>query len=228
MHTQQRINAECVCMVTQLITLGSFMLFLGFLSFNGASISIRELGENWGQFYSRGAVNTILSSSSSAMCVVLFSRVRDGKWSLIKVINGSICGMVAVCAGCSHVEPWAGFLTGLIAGFVYLAWSDVVPRFGVDDPLDAVAVHAGGGTWGLFAVALLDADRGLLLHWDSASGKVLARFYFLLPYEKHENDVMLNKGVIKYTIFREIFNNRPKISFCSRLVTFFRDIYTVK
>lgn len=41
----------------------------------------------------------------------------------------------------------------------------------MDDPLDAVAVHMGGGLWGLVAVALFQLDDGIVF---GGNGKVLA------------------------------------------------------
>ena len=46
---------------------------------------------------------------------------------------------MAICAGCNAVQPWAGFVIGLIAGLVYMVWSFVIVKFKIDDPLDAVA-----------------------------------------------------------------------------------------
>jgi len=46
---------------------------------------------------------------------------------------------VALCAGCNAVHPYAAFVIGIIAGMAYVAWSTVLLRLKVDDPLDAVA-----------------------------------------------------------------------------------------
>ena len=46
---------------------------------------------------------------------------------------------VALCAGCNAVHPYAAFIIGIIAGMAYVAWSTLVLRLRVDDPLDAVA-----------------------------------------------------------------------------------------
>jgi len=49
--------------------------------------------------------------------------------------------MVAICAGCAFVEPWAGICIGAVAGVVYVCINKVVEMALVDDPLGAVAVH---------------------------------------------------------------------------------------
>lgn len=43
---------------------------------------------------------------------------------------------------------------GFVGGVVYLATSSLMRRLHVDDVVDAVAVHLGGGAWGTLAVGL--------------------------------------------------------------------------
>jgi uncharacterized membrane protein YdcZ (DUF606 family) len=42
-----------------------------------------------------------------------------------------------------RVEPWSSFATGFIGGTVVHVVSILVERLGVDDAVDAAAVHAG-------------------------------------------------------------------------------------
>ena len=46
---------------------------------------------------------------------------------------------VSLCAGCNAVHPNGAFVIGIIAGITFVAWSTVMLRVRVDDPLDAVA-----------------------------------------------------------------------------------------
>lgn len=46
---------------------------------------------------------------------------------------------MAICAGCNAVNPWAGFVIGLVAGLVFMLWSFMIEKLRIDDPLDAVA-----------------------------------------------------------------------------------------
>lgn len=69
--------------------------------------------------------------------------------------------MVAICAGCNTVHPYAAFIIGLIAGGTYIMWSTMMLKMGIDDPIDAVAVHFGGGIWGVFSVVLFNHDSGV-------------------------------------------------------------------
>jgi ammonium transporter, Amt family len=56
------------------------------------------------------------------------------------------------------VQPWAAVIIGVCSGVLYVGASKaVIHILRVDDPLDAVAVHAVCGTWGLFAASLFSA-----------------------------------------------------------------------
>ncbi len=54
-------------------------------------------------------------------------------------------GMVSVCCGCDGFYPWSAFTAGCVGAAVYLLVSKLMLKIGVDDPIDAIAVHAGGG-----------------------------------------------------------------------------------
>ena len=46
---------------------------------------------------------------------------------------------VSLCSGCNVFHPYASFVIGIIGGMTYVAWSTLMLRVKVDDPLDAVA-----------------------------------------------------------------------------------------
>ena len=62
--------------------------------------------------------------------------------------NGALAGLVAITAGCSTVYPWAAIIIGAVAGAIYCGASRVSILLHLDDPLDAIAVHAWNGVWG--------------------------------------------------------------------------------
>jgi len=164
--------------------LGGFILFFGFMAFNGGSqTSISNAGD--GAAVALAITNTVLSGSVAAFFTLIFQRLPcwdTPRWSLLLTINGGLSGMVAICAGCNVIRPWGACAVGLVAGGVYtlVSWSMI--KMQQDDPLDAVAVHLGGGSWGVISVALLkytDDSKGLLVllfngDWDRASGLRMA------------------------------------------------------
>ncbi|XP_012937656.1 putative ammonium transporter 1 [Aplysia californica] len=161
--------------------LGGFILLFGFMAFNGGSqLSISNPGD--GAVVSLAIVNTVISGSMAAFLTLALHRTRllgTRKWSLLITLNGALAGMVAICAGCNVIRPWGACVVGLVAGifFNFTSWAMVKLR--IDDPLDAVAVHFGGGSWGVLSVALLkyvedDPGKGLLIDWDRQAGLMLA------------------------------------------------------
>lgn len=85
-------------------------------------------------------------------------------------------GMVSACAGCNQmlfystyfgqlINPfrpaWTCTITGSIAGMAYLAFAELCLAMRIDDPLDAFAVHFGGGLWGLISACLV-TEKGIL------------------------------------------------------------------
>ena len=83
---------------------------------------------------------------------------------LVSMGNNSHPGMVSVCAGCDGYYPWAASLVAAFAGALYVVISRLVISIKVDDPLDAVAVHAGSGLWGILAAPIfMDTGRFFII-----------------------------------------------------------------
>lgn len=84
--------------------------------------------------------------------------------------NGALCGLAAITAGCSTVNPWAAIVIGIVSGFGYVISSKIMVLLHMDDPLDAISVHAFGGTWGVAAVGEPfphpSFPPGFILFWD--------------------------------------------------------------
>ncbi|CAI5455900.1 unnamed protein product [Caenorhabditis angaria] len=134
--------------------LGGFILMFGFLAFNGGSVgSLSNEGD--GQIVALAMINTILSGAFAAITYLIVYFYQYGKWTLLLTLNACLSGMVASCAGCNKMETWGSVWVGVGAGLIYLALSRLVRKFKIDDPLDAFAVHAGGGFWGLMSASII-------------------------------------------------------------------------
>lgn len=156
------------------VSLGGFILIFGFMAFNGGSqTSISQPGD--GAIVGTAIISTLVACGTSGIVVLLIWKVHpsgDGKWSLGKIINGCLAGMVSVCAGCDGYYPWAAALVSAIAGGVYITISLLLVKLKIDDPLDAVAVHAGAGLWGILATPIFRKD-GILVTWSEESFQML-------------------------------------------------------
>ncbi|PFX23664.1 putative ammonium transporter 1 [Stylophora pistillata] len=142
--------------------LGGFILFFGFLGFNGGSQAAITFGGD-ADAVALSIVNTVLGGASGALTAMIVKRLgfADKYWSLLFAINGGLTGMVALCAGCNAIYPYAAFAIGIIAGVAYVGWSTLILYFKIDDPLEAVAVHLGGGFWGVLSVPIFNKESGI-------------------------------------------------------------------
>lgn len=116
------------------------------MAFNaGSQGTISNQGD--GEAIASACLSTLVACSSGGITVLFIWKFHPngGKWSLSRIINGCLAGMVSVCAGCDLYYPWIASMIGAISGILYVAISLLMVKLKIDDPLDAVAVHAGSG-----------------------------------------------------------------------------------
>jgi Amt family ammonium transporter len=98
---------------------------------------------------------------------VITRKYSQGKrFDLGDLCNGILVGCVGVTGACDRVENWAAFIIGVVSAFFYIAGSKYLEKFNIDDPVEATAVHAFGGCWGLLAVGIFDNTSGLIYVTD--------------------------------------------------------------
>ncbi|KAJ1624091.1 ammonium transporter AmtB-like domain-containing protein [Pavlovales sp. CCMP2436] len=135
--------------------LGTFFLWLGWYGFNGGStLAVFTLDAQYARDMARIEVISTLGASAGAISAVLFTYFTTHVWDLSSACNGVLCGLVSVTASCAVIEPWAAIIIGGIGGIIMLLTSKLVLKLKIDDPLDAFAVHAGGGMWALIATGI--------------------------------------------------------------------------
>ncbi|KAL4224872.1 ammonium transmembrane transporter [Mactra antiquata] len=151
--------------------LGGFILVFGFFAFNGSSQgSISKPGDE--EAVAIAVVNTVAAASGGAFITLLLKRTNyfgGAKWSFLTTLNGSLTGMVSICAGCHVYRTYAGFFVGVCGGLMYMFLNWAVLKVKVDDPLDATAVHFGGGIVGVVAAPLLSFENGVFYKWSKGS-----------------------------------------------------------
>ena len=94
--------------------------------------------------------NTLAGACGGGLIVLVFQKLKSGfksqgKWNHSLTLNGALIGIVAQCAGCNTYYCWSSLLIGCFAGMTYIGISNLILRLKIDDPLDAIAVHAGAG-----------------------------------------------------------------------------------
>mmetsp|Transcript_103654 Transcript_103654/g.200861 ORF Transcript_103654/g.200861 Transcript_103654/m.200861 type:complete len:596 (-) Transcript_103654:287-2074(-) len=147
-----------------LVTLGTFILWFGWYGFNcGSNLAMTTGLQNGIEYGFQAAVvamNTSISAASAGLLVFSARRIIDKEFRVAPLCNGTIAGLVSICAACSTVETGFACLIGAIGGLVYLASSFLMTKMKIDDPFDAFPIHGACGAWGVMAAALFDWGKG--------------------------------------------------------------------
>jgi Amt family ammonium transporter len=171
------------------VAMGTIVLWYGWFSFNaGGKITDQK---NHYLIVGRSNMNTVISSSVAGITVLLYRFIRSGfvQWDLGGGLNGVLCGLVGITAGSCVFAPWAAFVTGLLAGLLYIFNSYFVTWvLRVDDPVDAVAVHYGSGLFGLLIAGFLAEPHAVRVAYgnnipDAYSGVFMGGGGKLLGYQ---------------------------------------------
>lgn len=131
-----------------LVVLGGFILWFGWVGFNGGSTLAADVG------IGKILVNTHLGACAGAVGAAVFSVMSGRPVLLTGTVNASIGGLVAITAGCASMEPGHAVLTGAIAGVIASVGPALLTKMRLDDVVDAVSVHAFCGVWGTLAAGL--------------------------------------------------------------------------
>jgi Amt family ammonium transporter len=162
-----------------LTLLGVFLLWFGWFGFNPGSTNaiLMPTGDpaqfipGYSSISAAIAVNTTVSAAAATIATLLVAMIhtyvslRVVVWDLIVAGNGALAGLVAITGPCAFVPTWAAWIIGLVAGAFYYAASKIILfKMKVDDPLDAIAVHACSGMWGMIAGALF-SSKNMVNEW---------------------------------------------------------------
>jgi Amt family ammonium transporter len=155
-----------------LTLLGVFLLWFGWYGFNpGSTNAIVGSVVGFSKISAAVAVNTTVAAAAGTLSclftVMIHQYIKFGviTWDLIIAGNGALAGLVSITGPCAFVQTWAALLIGIIGGLVYYGASKLILLvFKVDDPVDAIAVHAACGMWGMLASGAF-ADAGMVTDW---------------------------------------------------------------
>uniref|UniRef100_A0A146LL84 Ammonium transporter n=2 Tax=Lygus hesperus TaxID=30085 RepID=A0A146LL84_LYGHE len=143
-----------------LVGIGALLLISGFLAFNGGSLG-HIAGKGDGIKVARSMFSTVVGGSGGAIVCLILGRMgllSDAPWPFSVTLNGTLAGMVSICGAPDVYAAWAAFVTGGVGALVFLGLRRLVLLVRVDDPLEATAVHLGGGSWGVIARPLFAPD----------------------------------------------------------------------
>ena len=135
------------------VTLGVFILWLGWFGFNGGSVLALDSATN-AVLMSNVLVNTNLAAAAGVVTAILVSKPILGRIDLFAGLNGAIAGLVAITAGPDIVDARVAILIGAIGALLCTAGLKLLERFRVDDVVGAVPAHLFAGAWGTLAASI--------------------------------------------------------------------------
>ena len=162
------------------VTLGVFILWLGWFGFNGGSqLALGSAGDAVAM--SHVLVNTNLAAAAGVMAALAVSRYILGRTDLFAGLNGAIAGLVSITAGPDIVDHYWAIVIGAIGGFIVVLGLKLFEKVKLDDVVGAVPAHLFAGIWGTLAVCIAaGGDFGVQLVGILAIGAFVFTVSFLL------------------------------------------------
>ncbi len=135
------------------VTLGVFILWLGWFGFNGGS-QLALSGAVDAVAVSNIFANTNLAAAAGVLAAILVSRPILGRVDLMAGLNGTIGGLVSITAAPDITEHHWAVVIGAIGGVLCVSAMKFLERCKVDDVVGAVPAHLFCGVWGTLAVCI--------------------------------------------------------------------------
>jgi ammonium transporter, Amt family len=135
-----------------LATLGTFILWLGWFGFNGASqLAMGTVGD--ASDVSKIFVNTNMAAAGGVVVAIILTQVLYRKADVTMALNGALAGLVSITA--EPLAPTVGqsILIGGIGGAIVVFTVPLLDKFKIDDVVGAIPVHLIAGIWGTLIVA---------------------------------------------------------------------------
>ncbi|MCY3784799.1 MAG: ammonium transporter [Chloroflexi bacterium] len=135
------------------VTLGVFILWLGWFGFNGGSQL--ALGSAFDAVaMSHVLVNTNLAAAAGVVAAIAISRSIMGRTDLFVGLNGAIAGLVSITAGPDIVDHYWAIIIGAIGAILCTLGLKLLEKLKLDDVVGAVPAHLFAGIWGTLAAAI--------------------------------------------------------------------------
>ena len=162
------------------VTLGVFILWLGWFGFNGGS-QLALASTLDAVSMSHVLVNTNLAAAAGVMAALGLSRFVFGRIDLITGLNGAIAGLVSITAGPTMTEHWWAIVIGAIGGVLCTLAIKLFEKLRLDDVVGAVPAHLVAGIWGTLAVCIAaGGDFGAQIAGVAAVGAFVFTTSFVL------------------------------------------------
>ncbi|CAK0862922.1 unnamed protein product [Prorocentrum cordatum] len=147
--------------ITHMQVNGMFALWIGWYGFNaGSTLTMDKQAA-----LAAGLIawNTTVAGASGGFGAYLYCCIFRKHLDLAYMSNGVLTGLVTVTASCDVATPGSAAAVGFLGGMaVFPLASRCMKAMHLDDPVDAISLHLGGGLFGLLATALCRPDCEML------------------------------------------------------------------
>jgi Amt family ammonium transporter len=140
-----------------LATLGTFILWLGWFGFNGASqLAMGTNGDV--SDISRIFANTNLAAAGGVVAAIILTQILYKKIDVTMALNGALAGLVSITAEPLMPSPLAAIIIGAVGGVIVVLAVPMLDKFKIDDVVGAIPVHLLAGIWGTLVVPVTNPD----------------------------------------------------------------------
>lgn len=162
-----------------LATLGTFILWLGWFGFNGASqLAFGTIAD--AADVSRIFANTNTAAAGGVIVTLVLTYLRYKKVDVTMVLNGALAGLVAITAEPLTPTLFEAVFIGGIGGAIVVFAVPLLDRLRIDDVVGAIPVHLLAGIWGTLIVPLSNSSVSII---DQITGvAAVGLFTFLISY----------------------------------------------
>ena len=165
-----------------LVTLGAFLLWIGWFGFNGGSVGTMATKED-ADLVALTIMNTNTAGLSGAIVVAIIMQIVYKKLDLTMILNGALGGLVAVTAGPDLYDIYTPILIGAVGGILVVLGVSFFDKIRVDDPVGALSVHLLNGIWGTVAVGIFASNGDDITMLGQLKGVLLIGvFAFISSY----------------------------------------------
>ena len=183
-----------------LVTLGTFILWMGWYGFNGGSqLALGSFEDSTAM--SKIFMNTQLAACGGCIAGAVITRILGGKTDIIMMLNGALAGLVSITAEPLMPSPMLSIVIGAIGGVIMYFGTHFLEKMKLDDVVGAIPVHMFAGIFGTLVVPISNPETSLAIQLLGV-GSVCV-FVFLISY--------LCLSIIKSTIGLRISDEAEKL-----------------
>jgi len=183
-----------------LVTLGTFILWMGWYGFNGGSqLALGSFEDSTAM--SRIFMNTQLAACGGCIAGAVITRILGGKTDIIMMLNGALAGLVSITAEPLMPSPLLSIIIGAIGGVIMYFGTNFLEKMKLDDVVGAIPVHMFAGIFGTLIVPISNPDTSFIIQLLGVGSVCI--FVFVMSY--------ICFSVIKSTIGLRISDEAEKL-----------------